>query len=231
MKKILCGIMAVLMTAVMVSCDNENNDSSTSGNQLVSDAGSGVNIKEEDMPYGSTVYELSEETDDHVKYTISFDKRYFGGDDENNPDYSEIYAVHDYIAALNANDHDTIRSLYYSGYLETACQDNGYNNVNEYIDTVYNSVVNYLGEGFEINYIDISKCLDGESQGGKAYTQTVDEYLSAINALDKVTSKKVIEIGGYTCYQVDGSGSYQLTNHMETIILGIYVIDGKTYIV
>lgn len=230
MKKLLCGIMAVLMTAAMVSCEKKDDTSSESGKQLVSNAGDNVTIKGEDMPYGSKVFELSKDNDDHVKYVTSFDSRYFGGDDENNPDYSEVYAVHDYIAALNTNDHDTIKSLYYDGYLETACKDNGYDDVDEYLDVVYNAVLSYLGEGFEINYIDISECLDGESQGGKAYTQTVDSYLTKINALDKVTSKKVVEVGGYTCYKGADGGSYQLTNHMETIILGVYVIDGKTYI-
>lgn len=229
MKKILCSIMAVLMTAVMVSCDKEDNTSSTSGNQLVSGANNGVNVKEEDMPYGSTVFELSESNDDHVKYITCFDKRYFGGDDENNPDYSEVYAVHDYISALNANDQDTIRSLYYAGYLETACKDNGYSNVNSYIDTLYNTTTAYLGDDFEINYIDISDCLSAENAGAAAYIETVDSYLEEIGALDKVTSKKVVEIGGYTCYTSEGN-TYQLTNHMETIILGIYVIDGKAYI-
>lgn len=229
MKKILCSIMAVLMTAVMVSCDKKDNNSSTSGNQLVSNANNGVNVKEEDMPYGSTVYELSESNDNHVKYITCFDKRYFGGDDENNPDYSEVYAVHDYICALNANDHDTIRSLYYAGYLETACKENGYSDVNNYIDTLYNTTTTYLGDDFEINYIDISDCLSAENAGAAAYIETVDSYLEEIGALDKVTSKKVVEIGGYTCYS-SGGNTYQLTNHMETIILGIYVIDGKAYI-
>lgn len=229
MKKILCSIIAVLMTAVMVSCSNEDNDSSTSGNQLVSDVDIGVNIKEEDMPYGSTICELTESNDDHIKYITCFDKRYFGGDDENNPDYSEIYAVHDYIAAFNANDHDTIKSLYYNGYLENACKDNGYNDVNGYIDALYNTTTTYLGEDFEINYIDISDCLGAESAAAAAYIEIVDSYLEKIGVLDKVTSKKVIEIGGYTCYS-SGGNTYQLTNHMETIILGIYVIDGKPYI-
>lgn len=229
MKKILCCIMAFLMTAVMVSCDKENNDSSTSGNQLVSDAGNIGNIKEEDMPYGSTMHELSESSDDHIKYTICFDKRYFGGDDENNPDYSEVYAVHDYISALNANDHDTIRSLYYNNYLETVCQDNGYSDVNSYIDTLYNNTTAYLGDDFEIDYIDISDCLGAESAGASSYIKIVDSYLEKIGVSDKVTSKKVVEVGGYTCY-TSGGNTYQLTNHMETIILGIYVIDGKPYI-
>lgn len=230
MKKFLCAVMALCMTVSLVSCA-ETDDTSQSGTQIVSDAGKNVNVKEDDMPYGSTVIELSTSNDDHVKFVTSFDRRFFGNGDEENPDYSEIYAVHDYIAALNTNDHDAIKALYYDGYLDTACKGNGYASVDEYLDGVYNAMVSYLGEGFEINYIDISDCLDGESQGGKAYTQTVDEYLTSINALDKVTSKKVVEVGGYTCYSVNGENSYQLTNHMDTIILGVYVIDGKTYIV
>ena len=102
MKKFLCGMMAVLMACSATGCSDKENSSSTSGKQLVSDAGDDVNVAEEDMPYGSTVFELSENNDDHVKITIGFDKRYFGGDDEDNPDYSEIYKIHDYISALNS---------------------------------------------------------------------------------------------------------------------------------
>ena len=161
MKKFLCGIMAVLIAVSMASCADEKDESSlTSGKQLVGDAGDDVNLKEEDMPYGSTVYELSESNDDHVKYITCFDRRYFGSSDENNPDYSEIYAIHDYIVALNENDHDAMKSLYYDGYIEAFCQNNNISDIDEYIDNVYNAAVSYLGEGFEINYIDISNCLD-----------------------------------------------------------------------
>ena len=230
MKKILCGIMAILMTAVIVSCENDSDSSSTSGEQLVSNMDKDVNLSEEDMPYGATAFELSKDNDSHVKYTICFDKRYFGGDDENSPDYSEVYAVHDYLAALNSNDHDAIKSLYYGGYLDEACKSNGYENIDEYLDGVYNAIVSYLGEGFEINYIDISECLSADAQGAQPYIETVDEYLTNINALDKVTSKKVVEIGGYTCYTGGDGGSYQLTNHMESIIFGLYTIDGQVSI-
>lgn len=230
MKKILCGIMAVLMVCAATGCSDKESASSTSGKQLVSDAGDNVNVAEEDMPYGSTVFELSENNDDHVKIITGFDKRYFGGDDEDNPDYSEIYKIHDYVSALNSNDHDLFKQIYYPEYLEYACTNHGYDNVDTYIDELYNTIVKYLGEGFEINYIDVSNCLDDTNTGAKDYMQTVDGYLDGIGALDKVTSRKVIEIGGYTAYKTE-SGIYQLTNHMESIILGVYEIDGQAYIV
>lgn len=230
MKKLLCGIMAIFMAVSMVSC-GDGEESSQSGKVLVSDIGDNVNIKEEDMPYGATTYELSESNDDHVKYITCFDKRYFGGDDEDNPDYSEVYAVHDYIAALNTNDHDAFKALHYDGYLDSACKSSGYGSADEYIDSLYNSLNTYLGEGFEINYIDISACLSESDSASGAYIGTVDQYLENIGVLDKVTSKKVIEVGGYTCYKLSEGGAYQLTNHMESIIIGVYTIDGQVYIV
>ncbi len=230
MKKFLCGMMAVLMACSATGCSDKENSSSTSGKQLVSNAGDDVNVAEEDMPYGSTVFELSENNDDHVKITIGFDKRYFGGDDEDNPDYSEIYKIHDYISALNSNDHDLFKQIYYPEYLEYACKNHGYDNVDTYIDELYNTIVRYLGESFEINYIDVSNCLDDTNASAKEYMKNVDGYLEGIGALDKVTSKKIIEIGGYTAYKTE-SGTYQLTNHMESMILGVYEIDGQTYIV
>lgn len=230
MKKLLCSITAILMACAVTGCSGEESSSSEAGKQIVSDAGSGVNVAEEDMPYGSTIFELSEENDDHIKIVTDFDKRYFGGEDEDNPDYSEIYKIHDYIVSLNTNDHDLLRQVYYPEYLEYACNNNGYDDVDTYIDELYNTIVMYLGEDFEINYIDVSNCLGDENLGAKDYMQTVDGYLEGIGALDKVTSRKVIEIGGYTTYTAD-NGVYQLTNHMESIILGVYIIDGQAYIV
>lgn len=232
MKKLLCGIMAVFMALSMTSCgDKEESSSLESGSQLVSGAGDGVNMKEEDMPYGATIFQLSTENNDYVKYVTEFDKRYFGGDDKDNPDYSEIYKVHDYVSALNKNDHEAFKALHYDGYLETACKDGGYDDVDTYIDGLYNSLESYLGEGFEINFICVSGCFDDSNAYASDYMKTVDNYLSELNVLDKVTSKKVIEIGGDTCYAPKEGGSNLLVNHMESIIIGVYVIDGQAYIV
>ncbi len=229
MRKFLCAVMALCITISLVSCA-ETDDISQSGTQIVSDAEKNVNVKEDDMPYGSTIVELSTNNDDHVKFVTSFDRRFFGNGDEENPDYSEIYAVHDYIAALNTNDHEAIKSLYYDGYLDLICAE-GFDSPDEYIDALNNTLVTFLGEGFEINYIDISACYNPGDEIADDYISTVDGYLENIGALDKVTSRKVIEVGGYTCYSVNGENSYQLTNSMDTIILGIYTIDGKVYIV
>lgn len=230
MKKLLCSITAVIMAFALTGCSDEENSSSQTGKQLVSNAGSNVNISSEDMPYGSSVFELTSENDDHITIMTDFDKRYFGGDDEDNPDYSEIYRIHDYVVALNTNDHDLFKQVYYPDYLDYACTNHGYDNVDTYIDELHDTIVKYLGEDFEIDYIDISSCLGDENLGAKDYMQTVDGYIEGIGASDKVTSKKVIEIGGYTTYST-ADGNYQLTNHMESIILGVYVIDGQPYLV
>lgn len=229
MKKFLCAVMALCMAFPLVSCGDADN-TQQSGTQMVSDAGKDVNLNEEDMPYGATVIELSKNNDNYVKYVTCFDRRFFGNNNEENPDYSEIYAVHDYIAALNTNDHNALKSLYFDGYLDLICAES-FDSSDEYIDTLNNTLVTFLGEGFEINYIDISACYNPGDTIADDYISTVDSYLENIGVLDKVTSRKVVEVGGYTCYSVNGANSYQLTNSMETIIIGLYTIDGKVYIV
>lgn len=229
MKKFLCAVMALCMTFSLASCGDTDN-TQQSGTQIVSDAGKDVNLNENDMPYGATIVELSKSNDDHVKYVTSFDRRFFGNSDSENPDYSEIYVIHDYIAALNTNDHDSIKSLYCDGYLDLICSES-FNSTDEYIDALNNSLVTFLGEGFEINYIDISACYSAGEEIADSYFSTADSYLENIGMLDKVTSRKVVEVGGYTCYSVNGENSYQLTESMDTIIIGIYTIDGKVYIV
>ncbi|MDE7225886.1 MAG: hypothetical protein K2N49_03375, partial [Ruminococcus sp.] len=81
-------------------------------------------------------------------------------------------------------------------------------------------------------YIDISNWFEPDSETAQShfdYTDSVIAEIAGTKTLEKVTSKKVVEIGGYTTYQL-ADGVYQFTNHAEPIILRIYQIDGEYYL-
>ena len=232
MRKFLCAALAAIMLGASAAGCEEKNESSVSGQQMVGNGSMAddLAISEDEMPYGSTVFELMPANDENVKYIIDFDKRYFGGDMEN-PDLREIYALHDYIAAVNVNDHDKIKSLYYPGYLEYVCEQNGYANVDEYLDSLYSSFCTMLGSDFEIDFIDVSNCLTENDPEAASYFTEADEAVNAVDsaALTKITSKKVAEIGGYTCYST-AEGSVQLINHTNPLMFRVYEIDGQIYL-
>lgn len=212
----------------MVGCE----DSSTDGNNMVDAglSGNGSTITEEDFPYGSTIIERTKESDENIEIKIGFDRRYFI-EDTDNPDYSVIYKIHDFVKSLNTKDSDLLKSLYYPDYLEYYAEENSDLSADEYIDQYLGNVEEVLGEGFEINYIDVSNCIL-ESDEAEGYFDMCDEALvkaAGDDILSKVTSRRVVEIGGYTTYKQDG-GSYQLTNHTDAINLYVYVIDGQAYI-
>ena len=224
MKRLLCTALSAIMICGMTGCGDKHSHTNMVG-YIDDEMG---DVKQEEMPYGATIYELRPSNDERVKYTVEFDKRYFGGDGETE-DLGEIYLVHDYIVAVNENDHDAIKNLYYPGYLELLCVNGGYSSADEYLDGMSNTLKQTLGEDFEINYINISDCLT-EGEEAEKFFQFADAEIALFDSslLNKITSKKVVEIGGFTSYKAGGN-SYVLENHTTPINLRIYQIDGKYY--
>ncbi len=227
MKKIFIAAMAAVMMCAATGCESHDDHSHTN---MVGNIGNGGDVAQEDMPYGSTVYELHPENDEKVKYIVEFDKRYFGGDGET-ADLREIYLVHDYIVGINENDHEKIKNLYYPGFLEHLCTAGGYASADEYLDGVNSTLKNTLGEDFEIDYINISNCLsEGDEEADNYFNFAASEIAAFDSSIfEKITSKKVVEIGGFTCYTAGGS-PYVLEKHTEPFNLRIYQVDGEYYI-
>ncbi len=232
MKKIVCTALAVVMTAAStVGCGGKN--SGGSGKNMVGDFdtdGKGT-IAQEDMPYGSHMSERSHEFDEKITYKICYDSRYFANDDADDQNFTEIYKLHDFIAALNTKDAELLKSLYYPGFLEYVCEHNGYSDTDDYFNSLYNSVETSLGKNFTINYICVSDCLDETDETAAAYFQKVSGQLAAIDsgAADKIASRKLVEIGGDTCYETD-EGDFLLTKHMNPFVIAVYEIDGEVYL-
>lgn len=226
MKKFLCGITAVLMACAFVSCsESQKESSSVSGEQLVGGADKDVNLSEDDMPYGSTLYELSSENDDYVSIIIDFDKRYFS-DEDGNPNYDEVHKLHDYVIAVDTNNHDLFNSVTYPGFYEYYCEKSN-TNVDDYIDVLSSDFHYDIGDDSTIDFIDISNCIySGEN--AQSYFDVRDEIFTAIG-VNEITSRKLVEIGGYTTYS-NSQGTYQLINHTDPIIVCVYEIDGQFYV-
>ena len=231
MKKFLCAALcAILACSAMTGCDKK--DKPADGQQMVGNGemSDDLNIQQDDMPYGAMLIELLPENDEKIQYIIDFDKRYFGGDMDN-PDYSEIYLIHDYIVGLNENDHEKIKSLYYPGYLEKVCEINGYSSTDEYLNSLITAMRTLLGEDFVIDYIDVSNCYNENDDIAATYftqaAKIINDFDASLN--EKITSRKIAEVGGYTCYSKTG-GSFQLTNYCDPILLRIFNVDGKYYL-
>lgn len=224
MKKIICAALGVLLLGFsMSSCHDEDEHQ-----MLNTDMDKDAYLTQDEMPYGSTIYQLLPENNENIKYTVEFDKRYFGGEEN---DLREVYILHDYIKALNENDHEKIKSLYYPGYLEYMCNIGGYLSVDQYLESVNAALTKALGEGFEIDYINISNCLTEKDEDATSYFIQAESVLYTVDSSleGKITSKKVTEIGGYTCYSTS-ENSYIFVNHTDALTLLVYEIDGKIYL-
>lgn len=217
---------AVMTAALTVGCGDKKGSSESGNNMVGADMDDYVNINPEDMPYGSNMCELSPNADENITYKICYDNRYFPEDS-----LEEIYKVHDFVAAVNENDAEKMKSLYYRGYLDFACEKNGMSNGNEYFNNLYSSVENSLGEGFTIDYICISDCFDASDENTSSYFNDTEKYLAEFDsdALGKITSRKLVEVGGDTFFSTD-EGSYQLTSRMNPMYFALYEIDGEVYI-
>lgn len=240
MKKLLCmAVSAVMMCTFMTGCgdkedSSEQSDVSSGENMLGSFedmAGANVNVDPENMPYGANVTELSHDYDEKITYKICYDSRFFERANSDNQDFTEMYRLHDFILALDNNDHELMESLYYPGYIDYICKESNLSGVDEYCDGLYSYVQSSLGQGFEINYIHVSNCFTPEDDVAASFFETTDDELRDFDKkiADKVTSKKLVEIGGDTCFRT-ADGVYLLTDYMTPFVLRIYEIDGETYL-
>lgn len=230
MKKILCAAAsAVMMFSFMTGCGDKDEHEHENGGNMVGSPDGYVDIGLEDMPYGSYVTELSPNSDENTEYKICYDSRYF--EKTNDGDMAEIYRLHDFILAINTNDHELMESLFYPGYLRYISEKDGISDIDEYLDDLYIYVESCLGSGFDMNYINVSNCYKESDSEAASYLEATDTEIYAFDSsiYDKITSKKVAEIGGDTCYSSD-DGSGLIINRMDPFILRIYEIDGETYL-
>ena len=220
MKRALCLAAAAILACAAITGCGEGKESSNS-----------YTLNQENMEYGATITELRPSANENVKIMISFDNRFFGGSGEEK-DYSDIYSICDCIAGFNTNDHQLIKDHSYPGYLDNVAEQTGAAGADEYLDSYVEKLTDTLGEGFEIDYIDISKCSGESDDESEYYFGTVDRTLIEIagaDVLDKVTSRKMITIGGDTSYTLP-TGTYKLTNHASEMVFCLYQIDGEYYI-
>ncbi|MBR1591601.1 MAG: hypothetical protein IJ666_01115 [Ruminococcus sp.] len=233
MKKIILKtVSALLSCAVMMSlssCSNQNNDTSSSGGRVdAGDLPDSYNADEQDLPYGATLTELKPSYDENAKISVEFDNRFFTEEDGK---YPEIYKITDYMYALNHVDVELMNETFYQPYLEYAYKEAGCGSVKEYLQSYYDNLYEKLGD-FTFSYIDVTGVLTEDDEEARSYLNKVDEILNSIESgiTDKITSRKIVYIGGYTMYSND-AGSYQLTEALgREVTLYLYEIDNQLYV-
>lgn len=232
MKKILCSAVALcVFGGALTGCGKSDESESHAHNMLGdTDDWQGVDISGDDLPYGSVITEIRPANDPRFEVPICFDSRYFaeyGSDD----DLTDIYKIHDYIIAINKGDGALMESLYYPGFLNQVCVERGYDDVQDYVDQLHSSFESKLGEGFEIDYINVSNCYGTEDEEAQGYFTYVEDSINDFDASlwEKITNKKLVEVGGYTNF-TNADGNNTLTNFIDPLTIGFCEIDGEYYI-
>ena len=234
MKKFTSALAMVILaclTASAVSCGDKT-DNSNSGNMLV---GSEKPTDMDNETYQNTYAsndDLLPSQDSNVSIQISYDNSYWN----DSTGYDELYLVDKYVSALNSGDVKAINDCYYPGFLEGICKDSGsYESAEAFIKDYYAQMEDTFGEGFQINFIEISNCqLAGDLEADSRFA-TRDENLKKIFGDDiasKISDRKLLTIGGYSYYgNADTKYITELTNVLpEGILFCVYTIDGKPYI-
>lgn len=231
MKKIIAAALTALLgITALTACGDKEESAPDSG--ILGAGGQGIpsdyNITGENMGYGASIVELKPQNNENVRVMIGFDKRYFSEEE-----YGAIYRITDYIAAMNENDHELFKEIFYDGYLDYAAGQTSIEDADTYIDTFEASLTESLGEDFEIDYIDVSACYDSSDNASASDFEGIDSVLVQLagddSILDKVDYRRVVEIGGNTTYKTP-KGNYLFTNHERAFMLCIYRIDGQYYI-
>ncbi len=234
MKFSLSGSAALLTAAVMLcsaySCSNSSTDSSSKNNQASGNIPAGANVAEADLPYGAKITQLRPDTDEHIKIHTEFDNRYFERTKDGT--YPSVYAVHDYIYAINERDVDIMKEAFYPPLLEKYSKDDGHENIQDYIDSYCDSIKEVLHEDFTFDYIIIDSCDVADPDNLDDDFKELDAELEAVSPgiTAKITDRRIVDLDLY--YNVNGQNEKSYTNHSgDSLMLYEYQIDGKYYIV
>lgn len=241
MKNILIKTAAFVLAGAMMltfpSCGSSKDSSETNGTELTGDNGKDYadnvgDASEDELPYGATIMRMDKEYYPEAVITTEFDRRFFTEVDEKFP---EIQKVINYMEALNAVDASLMESSFYPEYLAKMVENAGAADTKAYIQQYHDNLESKLGAGYRINYMDVVDCRDETDPDVAEYFSNIDKALDEVcgeKISEKVTSRKMATIGGYSTYNLNGEGSYVLMDHLDNEInFVIYQIDGEYWIV
>ena len=236
LQKVAAFAAAGAMMLTMTSCGNKQ-DSENSTTELTGDNGKDYadsvgNASEEEMPYGATIYRMEKQYDPEALITTEFDRRFFAEKDET---YPEIHKISNYMYALNNVDVELMESAFYPPYLKKMCENAGVSDTKSYIQQYHDSLESRLGEGFNIDYMEVIDCRDETDPDAAEYFAKLDEALDSLGEgkiSERVTSRRMATIGGYSTFNLNGEGTYVLMDRLDNNInFAIYEIDGEYWLV
>lgn len=222
MKKFI--ILACAFVLACVSCSDDNSGSSgKSKNMLVSDnIGKGINVTEDEMPFGATMTDLYSDKDG-VPISISYDNRFMTADDAEK--------ISDYISAINTCDAELMQKTCYPSYLEYLVEYYENTDVQNYLDTRHQIIVNsYINGEYDFNYILINSLKDENDDDSDTGFSQLDAKIHEKSPDAEITSRKMVEIDILYSLEND-NGSYSFSKRTGSdMTLYIYTIDGQIYI-
>ncbi len=218
MRKIITLGFALMM--VLCSC-SETDSSSSEGNLLVSDnMNEGINVDEENMPFGATMTDLNP---DDVPISISYENRFMTEE--------EAKKISDYISAINSCDAELMQNTCYPAYLDYIVEQYENSDVQDYLDDRHETIeVNYTGENFDFNYIIINSLMDENDDDSETGFSYLDSKIYSASPDAEITSRKIVGIDIIYSLEND-NGSYSFSARAGSdMLLYIYTIDGQIYI-
>lgn len=213
MKKFI--ILLFALSLACVSCSDKQSGTSSAN------AGDGINVDENELPFGATMIDLDSERDG-VPISISYEKRFMTEE--------EARKISDYISAVNSCDAELIKNTSYPSYLDYIVEYYGNTDIQDYLDSRQKNVEDtYTGGKFDFNYILVSSLKDENDDDSETGFSTLDRKILENSPDAEITSRKMVGID--VLYSLDGSGSYSLKARTGSDMnLYIYTIDGQMYI-
>ena len=201
MKRLLCVLMCFIMTAaVFTGCDD--------------DSSSMQNVEMEDLPYGSTLRELSDS-----KIKICFDSRYFSDD--------AMKTLSDYFYALETQDVELFKKTLNTDYVDYL-EKNGTAKLDDYLKAVYEGDTQSIGDGLKYTYIEVIDAGDSKSDTKiNEISELMDNVYSENNKKEKFSDS--VKDAKYASLSVTGElngKSYTNTNHT----IYVFECEDGTYI-
>lgn len=228
-KRTAAVVAAAAMMTVSVACSSGKNEESSSSNLVGNGPSDGLEVKEEDMPYGATMTSLKAANNDKVKMDIDFDPRYFV---QEGTDYPEIYLLTEYLEAMQKRDSAAMEKIFYKPFLEYSVKTSNFESVQDYLDKYIDNLETRARSQIEFTYAVVDTCLNENEKNELTDFEFVDSKLDELageKLSDKVKSRKLVYMD--VSFKDSQDNYYMLNDTLDyDISVYIYNIDGTYYL-
>lgn len=209
-------LTSVLTAASLWSCSGSS--SSVGENMVGESPHDGVNVDQEEFPYGATITKLTAASG-KVAIDVEYDARFLTEE--------EAGMLSDYLCGLSRKDAALFESAVYPAILQNSLSTMNMEDAQALLEDRYKNYKKYIEDDFDFILVTVDDVTDGSDTG----FDSCDEFIEKVAPGVKAASKKELSVNCIVETAETGGTHYLSDIFGDNLTIYIYNIDGRPYVI